>query len=457
MGGVRTALFNYLFARSRGGAFILRMEDTDSARSNLEFELALIEDLKWLGLEYDEGPGLESGDCGPYRQSERGDIYREYAEKLLQEKLAYRCCCTRERLRKLKESQQRAGLPPRYDGRCREAEQAPEDNESVLRFIIPDKDVVFYDQLHGGLTFDKSAYGDFIILTPRKEPTYNFASAVDDGLMDISHVIRGDDHLSNTPRQILLMEALGFVPPVYAHVPLVLGAGGKKPLSKRDAGAGVRELREGGFLPKTLINAAARLGWAPKNDLMTLSGMASAFSIKKLSKSPSILDPALLRGINKKVIREMSIDDIIRLAGLGSLTEESETLHSAVEAVQNNASTLRDFKLLLTPILGRPAMTDEALALMSAPESRALLEALLEELHNGLKTYDTLIENVKSRTGLKGRSIFMPLRCALTGALTGIELDKVFSLLGEKKAKERIKEALAISKARAASAELRDL
>ncbi|MFQ5354770.1 MAG: glutamate--tRNA ligase, partial [Thermodesulfobacteriota bacterium] len=448
MGGVRTALFNYLFARGRDGAFILRMEDTDRTRSRQEFETALITELRWLGLEWDEGPGMDKEGRGPYRQSERIDIYRDLAHRLLEKKLAYRCCCTRERLSKLKESQQKAGLPPRYDGRCRGLNKAPEDKKSVLRFIIPEKAVVFNDLLHGPLTFEKSAFGDFIILTPNEEPTYNFASAVDDGLMEISHVIRGDDHLSNTPRQILLMEALGFSPPQYAHLPLVLGPA-RKPLSKRESGAAVAELREEGYLPQTLLNAAARLGWAPGEGLKRLSDMASEFSIKKLSRSPSIFDTAILRGLNRAVIAGMDADDIIRLAALDDLSGDKSLLLAAVEAVQDNAYTIKELKALITPLIEKPVITEEAAALINTPDGKALLKAALEELNNNTVTYDSLIKNIKEKTGLKGRALFMPLRCALTGAVRGIELDRIFTLLGAGEAEERIKEALAISKTEA--------
>ncbi len=455
VGGARTALFNYLFARSRGGTFILRMEDTDRVRSRPEFEDALIEDMRWLGLEWDEGPQIEYGEYGPYRQSERGDIYRKLAKRLLEKNLAYRCFCTKERLQELKDKQRETKLPPRYDGRCRDKTGTTERGKFVLRFIIPDKEVGFVDLVHGALTFDNKAYGDFIIMNTEDEATYNFASAVDDGLMKISHVIRGDDHLSNTPRQILIMEALGLTPPLYAHVPLVLGAD-QKPLSKREADSGVAELRDKGYLPEAVLNAAARLGLAQKEGLQTLAQMAADFRIKKISKSPSIFEPSHLKNLNKKAISRLKTREIIKLSQLQDLTEDTTLLHKAVEAVRNNAFTLREFRSLLTPLLTRAAPEAEAVLILKAGESKALLEAVMEELDNGVKTYDALINRIKVSTGFKGPTLFMPLRCALTGTKKGIELDKIFSILGVNEVEERIKAVLTPGKVEAITSESED-
>jgi len=449
IGGVRTALFNYLFARARDGSFILRMEDTDKTRSRVEFERSIMADMTWLGLDWNEGPDITNGGYGPYRQSERLHIYRELAGKLLEKKLAYRCYCSKARLKELSEKQAKAGLPPRYDGRCRGIKSPPNTPKPVLRFIVPDKEIHFVDLIHGPREFNPRAFGDFIILTPEERPTYNFASAVDDGLMKISHVLRGDDHLSNTPRQILLMEALGFKPPLYAHMPLVISAD-RKPLGKRTAGADIEGLRDSGFLPVAILNAAARLGWAPGESLLSLSDMASAFSIKKISKSPAIFNPGLLPRLNKNAMKEMAPFDIIKLAGLNDLTNDEKRLYEALEGVRDTASTLKDMAPLLRPLLKKPIISNEAVAVLQTAESAALLGAMTEDLGNGVKTYDNLIKNIKDHTRFKGRALFMPLRCALTGETSGIELEKIFKILGPGEVAERVREALAMRKSEAA-------
>jgi len=445
IGGIRTALFNYLFAKAHDGAFILRIEDTDIIRSRSEFERSIMADMSWLGLDWNEGPDMTDGGYGPYRQSERANIYRKFAEKLLEKKLAYKCYCSKERLKELSGEQTKAGLPPRYDGRCRDIKSPPNTSKPVLRFIVPDKEIHFVDLIHGPREFNPRAFGDFIILTPDEEPTYNFASAVDDGLMDISHVLRGDDHLSNTPRQILLMEALGFKPPLYAHMPLVIGTD-RKPLGKRTAGAGIEGLRDSGFLPLAILNAAARLGWAPGEGLLSLSDMASAFSIKKISKSPAIFDPRLLPRLNKNAIKEMAPIGIIKLAGLNDLTNDEKGLCEALTAVRDTASTLKDLAPLLRPLLNKPIISNEAKGILKTAEAEALLVAITEELGRGVKTYDNLIKNIKDHTDFKGRALFMPLRCALTGETKGIELEKIFKILGPREVAERAGEALAIRK-----------
>ncbi len=442
MGSVRTALFNYLFARGRGGTFILRMEDTDRARSRPEFERSIMEDLRWLGLLWDEGPESKDAPLGPYRQSERGGIYERYAGELLDKGLAYRCYCTKERLAELKEAQARKGLPPRYDGKCRDAGLRHTKDASSVRFRVPEKkEISFNDLLHGPRVFNASALGDFIIMTPAGQATYNFAAAVDDGLMEITHVIRGDDHLSNTPAQVLIMEALGMRVPEYAHIPLVLGPD-RKPLGKRDKGAGIKELRLEGFLPIAIINTAARLGWAPGPLLMGLEDLASAFSPERLSKSPSIFEPHALLALNKEAMNELSADELIRPSGLHALSDNKEALIEAVEAVRANAETLKDLERLAGGLVKRPAMTTDAEDILKTEEARAILKAFLHELDKGVTSYEELVKNVKKKTRASGRTLFMGLRCALTGETKGIELKKIFEVLGPRETAERIREIL---------------
>ncbi|MBI5901926.1 MAG: glutamate--tRNA ligase [Deltaproteobacteria bacterium] len=443
VGSVRTALFNYLFARAHGGKLVLRIEDTDVERSSAAFEKAAIEDLEWLGLRWDEGP--DNGDSGPYRQSERLDIYRRYADGLVQRGLAYRCWCTKERLEGLKRYQVSKGLPPRYDNRCRhiEAQDAPEGVAPVIRFKVPERVVRFADAVHGPLSFDSRVIGDFVIIGSDTIASYNFAVVVDDALMSITHIIRGDDHISNTPRQALLFEALGFAPPFYAHIPLVLSAD-RTPLGKRHESASIRSLRGEGFLPEAVLNTVARLGWQPAPGLLCLDEMASSFSLDKLSRSPSVFDIESLRRFNRLSIEGADPVRLIGLSGIGMEGADKERLREIVGLVRRNAATLNDMKRLLNPFTGEGmAVTEEARAILREPYAKAVVRAARAGVE-GLDSideaaYDRVIKGVKEATGEKGRRLFMPIRCALTGDTEGIELVNVFRILGRERAIERLK------------------
>ncbi|MBI5826228.1 MAG: glutamate--tRNA ligase [Deltaproteobacteria bacterium] len=443
VGSVRTALFNYLFARVHGGKLVLRIEDTDVERSSAAFEKAALEDLEWLGLRWDEGP--DNGGSGPYRQSERLDIYRGYAAGLVQRGLAYRCWCAKERLEELKRSQISKGLPPRYDNRCRyiEGPDAPEGVAPVIRFKVPERIVRFTDAVHGPLTFDSRVIGDFIIIGSDAIASYNFAVVVDDALMSITHIIRGDDHISNTPRQMLLFEALGFAPPYYAHIPLVLSTD-RTPLGKRDESASIRSLRGEGFLPEAVLNTVARLGWTPAPGLLCLDEMARSFSLKRLSRSPSVFDIESLRHFNRLSIEGADPVRLIELSGIGVEGVDEERLKEIVGLLRHNAATLNDLKRLMEPFIGKGmAVTEEARAILREPYARAVIRAA-RAVVEGLSAIDEaayarVIKGVKEATGEKGRRLFMPIRCALTGQTEGIELVNVFKILGRERAMERLK------------------
>ena len=275
IGNARTALFNFLFAKRNQGAFVLRIEDTDLERSTDTSIERIVEDLKWLGIFWDEGPD-RGGPVGPYRQSQRLSVYREFADRLCQEGKGYKCFCSEERLEKLRKEQLSKGKMPRYDGRCRSlsAEEIAEMESSglrpVLRFRVGKGPILFEDLIHGKMNFDSAGIGDFIIVRSDGMVAYNFACVIDDHSMQISHVIRGEDHLSNTPRQILLYQALGWVPPVFAHHPLILGPD-RSPLSKRHGATAVSQYREEGFLPEALRNYLLLLSWTPPSGQETLS------------------------------------------------------------------------------------------------------------------------------------------------------------------------------------------
>ncbi len=459
VGGARTALFNSLFAKKAGGVVVLRIEDTDTLRSKREYEERLIADLAWLGITFDEGPHIAGklDGIGPYRQSERGGIYNEYAGKLLANNAAYRCYCTEERLKELREAQTKAGVAPGYDGACRELGEAPGATESVVRFHIPDREVKFLDGLRGERVFDASLMGDFIIMDSKGGASFLFASAIDDSLMGITDVIRGDDHISNTPRQILLLEALGLNVPVYTHIPLIL-ATDRKPLSKRERSASLDSLRREGFLPEAVLNAIARLGWAPskgagqrgvkgaKDVLMTLEEMTEAFSLDSLSRSAAVFDLKRLKRFNKDALREADSAVLLEMISPRFKKIDKEWLLDAIGLVKEEAETTKDIEGLISPLMGVLTITPEAENSLNEAGAKEVIKALADEIGKREKldqaAYLDIIEALKRKTGKAGKALFMPIRAALTGSTSGIELNKVMILLGKERALERATAAI---------------
>ena len=342
IGSARTALFNYLFAKKHQGKFILRIEDTDVERSKKIFELDIIKNLKWLGLVWDEGPIVAFpkeeteklsifnsqfskekeyiGEYGPYRQSERKNIYRKYLEKLLEKNKAYYCFCSEEELKAKKQEQISRGIPPHYNGKCakiplEEAKKRLEKKEpAVIRFKVPKGKVSFIDLIRGKMEFNTELFGDIIIAKNLNSPLYNFAAVVDDFEMKITHIIRGEDHLSNTPKQILLQQALGFPRPLYAHLPLILGSD-KSKLSKRHGAVSISEYKKMGYLPETIINFLAFLGWNPgtEKEIYSLSSLIKDFSIERIQKSGAVFNIKKLDYLNGFYIREKSLDKLTEL------------------------------------------------------------------------------------------------------------------------------------------------
>ncbi len=320
VGSVRTALFNYLYAKNKNGKFILRIEDTDKERSKKDYEENIIESLEWLGLEYDEGPG-KKGKRGPYRQSERTDLYKEYIKKLMEEEKAYPCFCSQEKLEKEREEQREKGEAPIYKGTCRsiskkEAEKRMENGDDfVIRFKInPGEEVTFLDKIRGEVSVKTDLIGDFVIAKNLDEPLYNLACVVDDYKMKISDVIRGEDHISNTPKQILLQRALNFDSINYAHLPLIL-APDKSKLSKRFGAVSVSEFKEEGFLPEALVNFLALLGWSPGDDreFFTLKELEKEFDIKRCKKAGAVFDKEKLEYINTLHLKKADPERIAKL------------------------------------------------------------------------------------------------------------------------------------------------
>jgi glutamyl-tRNA synthetase len=319
LGTARTALFNFLFARKYQGSFILRMEDTDPERSKPEFEKDIMDSLKWLGIEWDEGPDV-GGDFGPYRQSQRKEIYKKYLEKLLAEEKAYYCFCTKEELEAERQYQLSIGQAPRYSGKCANLKREEvekyqrEGKPSVIRFKSPIKKIEFEDLIRGKIEFDSSLIGDFVIAKNLYSPLYNFACVIDDFEMKISHVIRGEDHLSNTPKQILIQQALEFPTPKYAHLPLILGPDRSK-LSKRHGVVSISEYKKEGFLPEALVNFIAFLGWHPGTEryIYSMAALIKDFSLEKIQKGGAIFNLRRLEFLNGFYIRQKSVEKLTEL------------------------------------------------------------------------------------------------------------------------------------------------
>ncbi|MBD3208290.1 MAG: glutamate--tRNA ligase [Candidatus Nealsonbacteria bacterium] len=336
IGAARTTLFNYLFAKKHSGVFILRMEDTDEERSKKEYEKDIINNINGLGLHPDEGPEA-GGDFGPYRQSERAEIYKKYLEKLLKEDKAYYCFCSPEELKARREYQMSIGQAPKYSGKCaalskeKAQDLIAQGKEHVIRFRMPPQKVEFNDLVRGGIEFDVSLIGDIVIAKDTSAPLYNFACVVDDYEMKITHVIRGEDHIPNTPKQIMLQQAFGFPTPEYAHLPLILGKDGSK-LSKRHGAVSVSDYKKRGYLPEALVNFMAFLGWNPgtEREIFSLNSLVKEFSLERVQNSGAVFNIKRLNFLNKFYIRQKPIEKLTELC-IPYLLESGLISHLAEE------------------------------------------------------------------------------------------------------------------------------
>ena len=453
VGNARTALFNWLFARGSGGTFVLRIEDTDFARSTKEAEGSAIDDLRWLGLNWDEGPDA-GGDHGPYRQSERLHIYRAHAVELMSKGHAYHCFCSEEQLEMDRYQALRNMQPPKYVGRCRnisraEARKRLEGGEkATIRFRVPDADreIAWDDLVRARVSFMTDVIGDFVLVRSDGIPAYNFAVVVDDALMEISHVIRGEDHISNTPRQLLLYEAIGWTPPLFGHVSMVLGPDHAK-LSKRHGATSVGEFREHGYLPEALANYLALIGWSPgeNQELLPLEELAARFRIEDVGKSAGVFDPEKLAWVNRHYLKlavpgrlaELTLPFLrqygwvseLNAAGLEFLARAVAIAAQSVDRIDQVPARLDFlFDYSATAALSNPAIRAEA------SESRAVIVALADELATSSpltdkETFRALATRVRERTGAKGKALFHPIRLALTGEQEGLELDLAVPLI----------------------------
>lgn len=454
VGNARTALFNWLFVRKKKGIFVLRVEDTDIERSAAEYEHQLIEDLRWLGLDWDEGPDI-GGPFGPYKQSLRMDIYSVYTQKLLEEGKAYYCFCTPEQLRKEREEALSSGKIPIYSGRCRslspeEAMRRLEAGEpGAIRLRTPDSGTLsFNDLVRGNLSFDLKLTGDPILVRSNGRPAYNYAVVIDDSLMQITHVIRGEDHISNTPRQILTCEALSFPPPQFAHLSMVMGKDNTR-LSKRHGATAVTQFKREGILPEALFNYLALLGWAPPEgeEVLIKDDLIKLFDLEKVSRSSAIFDYDKLHWLNRQHIKrlpprkkaEIAYPYLKKTEILPEvMTEEHwKWLERAVECFLEGVDRFADLPEKFAVLFDfSPSDMDKETREILQSESAALVIKLFVEKISKVEKFDyptfvAITQEIKEETGYKGKALYHPLRVVLTARSSGLELDKFIPLLEE--------------------------
>jgi glutamyl-tRNA synthetase len=446
IGGARTALFCWLYARRHGGRFVLRIEDTDRERSTPEAINAILEGMSWLGLDYDEGP---------FYQTERFDRYREVIRKLQDEGQAYRCYCSRERLDKLREEQLARKEKPRYDGRCRDLAEPPAEGASdtpVIRFRTPlEGETVIDDRVKGRITFQNRELDDLIIARGDGTPTYNFVVVVDDMDMEISHVIRGDDHVNNTARQANILKALGVRPPVYAHVPMILDEGGKK-LSKRTGAASVMEYRDQGYLPEAVLNYLVRLGWSHGDqEIFTLDEMVEHFDIDDINQSASSLNVSKLQWLNQHYMKTLEPAHVARhlawhLGELGVDPADGPPLEAIVQAQAERTRTLVEMARNSLFFYRDPDGYDDKAAKKNFKAgAEAVLAALLERLGELEDWQPEAIHHsvlaVAEDMDLKLGKVAQPLRVAVSGGPVSPPIDQTLALLGRERTLRRIEAA----------------
>ncbi|WP_334075726.1 MULTISPECIES: glutamate--tRNA ligase [Paenibacillus] len=465
IGNARTALFNYLFARHHGGKFIIRIEDTDVKRNIAGGEESQLTYLKWLGIDWDESVDV-GGEYGPYRQTERLDIYRKYWQDLLDRGLAYRCYCTEEELEQEREEQIARGETPRYSGKHRDltpeqcAAFEAEGRVPSIRFRVPEgRTYTFDDLVKGPITFESDISGDFVIVKKDGIPTYNFAVALDDHLMKITHVLRGEDHVSNTPRQLMIYEAFGWEPPRFGHMTLIVGENHKK-LSKRDESViqFIEQYDKLGYLPEALFNFIALLGWSPEGEeeIFSREELISIFDANRLSRSPAVFDKHKLAHLNNHYIKNADPDRVAALAIPhlqaasrlpAELTPEQETWAKALVVLYQEQMTAASDIVELSDLFFRTHLEvdAEAAAVLAEPQVPGVMSAFLGKVEASSSAefkpeqIAVWIKEVQKETGAKGKGLFMPIRVALTGQTHGRDLNQTIYLLGRDRVIDRLK------------------
>ena len=443
IGGARTALYNYLFAKSVGGTFVLRIEDTDLERSKSEYEKLQIEDLQWLGIYHDEGPDKPNPKYAPYRQSERQEIYMKYALQLIDKGLAYYDFCTEEELEAMKEKATRESRPPHYEGKWKN----PAFNEEALaklaagerpaiRFRAPNKPYVLNDNVKDRVVYPENMVGDFVIVRSNGLPVYNYCCVVDDMLMEISHVIRGEDHLSNTVRQLMIYEALGAKVPEFAHVSLLIGADRQK-LSKRHGATSVNLYRNENYLPEAMCNYLTLLGWShpEEKDIFSKEELFGVFTLDRFSSSPAMYDLEKLKWVNgqhiKKMMNEEVIDLVNDLPGNDFFKKQSVNWkNAAIEIIKQQVQFLTDFPKMINEmiLMEELEMSDQLKDILSWETTPKIINYIYEEVNSVSSEYitelqmNTWMDHIKKELGVKGKPLFMGVRAALTGKDHGPEL-----------------------------------
>ncbi len=464
IGNARTAIFNYLFARHHGGDFIIRIEDTDVKRNVAGGEESQLTYLKWLGVDWDESVD-RVGEYGPYRQTERLDIYRTHTQQLLDRKLAYLCYCNEEELEREREEQTERGETPKYSGRCRnlsaeeQAKFVAEGRIPSVRFVVPqDRVYAFQDTVKGEISFRSDDFGDFVIVKKDGIPTYNYAVAVDDHLMAITHVLRGEDHITNTPRQLMIYEAFDWTPPEFGHMTLIVNDQRKK-LSKRDESIVqfIQQYDGLGYLPEALFNFITLLGWSPEGEeeIFSRERLIEIFNANRLSKSPAVFDTAKLSWLNQHYMKQAAPERVVglcipHLKAAGRLPEQpnEQELEWATALVTLFRDHLR-FGAEIVPLSDLffqevPELIDEAAIVMAEETVPTVLEAFRNNI-NAAPEQDFTIDNIKAwikavqaATGIKGKGLFMPIRVALTGQMHGPDLNGTIWLLGRTEVLKRL-------------------
>lgn len=459
IGGARSALFNWLLAKRYGGKLILRIEDTDLERSTKESEQNIMDALRWLGITWDEGVDV-GGPFGPYRQTERLDTYRRCTEQLLAEGKAYYCYCTEEDLEAERKEQMDKGETPRYRGHCRhlsalqKKELEAAGRKPVVRFLVPEhQQIIFNDLVRGTVCFESDGVGDFVIVKSDGIPVYNYAVVVDDAMMSVSHVIRAEEHLSNTPRQILLYEALGFRLPEFGHVSLILGKD-KTKMSKRHGATSVDQYRKLGYLPEAIVNFLALLGWSPvgEQEIFTLEELINQFSMDRVAKNPAVFDIDKLNWINAQYMKQLTTAELTALV-LPHLKDAGFVTHS-LDASQNDwlekvVETVREYISFAAQIIDvvplffneNVTFEAEAKAILLDPEAPRVMQLFCSKIE-ALAEIDapsvkSVLKNIVKETKLGGKNVYMPIRVAVTGMVHGPDLDKIIPLLGKERVLSR--------------------
>ncbi len=470
VGGAHTALFAWLFARHEGGTFVLRIEDTDEVRSTEQSLAAIYDGLRWLGIDWDEGPDV-GGPHAPYIQSERLDIYREYVGRLIASGRAYRCYCTPEELEERREVMRARGLPPRYDGKCRtlSAEEAErfeaEGREFCVRFRVDDEGAtVVNDLVRGEVSFENALMGDFVIQKTSGYPTYHLAVVVDDHLMNITHVIRAEEHLPNTQAHLQLMAALGFEPPQFAHLPLILGTDRTK-LSKRHGAVNLMDYQDQGFLPEAMRNFLALIGWSPGTDeeILNLDELIEKFTLAGVSRSPGVFDLEKATWLNGEYLKRADpvyiaglIEPLLRAEGLieEDLSEQRRAwLVAVVDLMKERTRLLRDFV-----VWGRYFFTDDYpydnrarskwLSRPEVPERLELLADRLEALESwGVESIEHTVRGLAEELGVGAAKLIHPCRAAVTGQTIGPSLFHLLALVPQARVVARLRRTAALGRA----------